>query len=291
MENSKTWRDITGLSAAYLSAHGVENAETCCEWLMARLLGCGHGTLAAQMPGIPRPAHVEAMRRGVARLAAHEPLQYVLGEWDFRYLTLKTDSRALIPRPETEELVSRVLSSRYVSLPRPVVVDVGCGSGCITLALADEWPEGSNPVFAGVDISPGAVALARENAERTGLADRATFAVADGLDEFDPRSIDVIVSNPPYIPSAECERLDENVRRFEPRLALDGGEDGLAFYDRYLGDAINVLKPGGGVFFEIGHDQGPALARLFSEYGFEDARIEKDWAGNDRYAYAALPDQ
>jgi len=115
------------------------------------------------------------------------------------------------------------------------------------------------------------------------------LAVADGLDDFDePQCVDVIVSNPPYIETAVCEALDPRVKDFEPRLALDGGVNGLDFYDRYLGDAVNLLKPGGAVFFEIGENQGGSLRQLMFDYGFDDVRIEKDFAGHDRYASAVL---
>jgi release factor glutamine methyltransferase len=212
----------------------------------------------------------------------------VLGEWDFRTLTLKCDRRALIPRPETEELVTRVL--KYLNSAgreRPFVVDVGTGTGAIALSLAAEYK--ADAVFLGTDISADAVALARENAARCRLEGRVKFAVADGLDDFDePECIDVIVSNPPYIESAVCDTLDPRVRDFEPRLALDGGESGLDFYDRYLGDALNVLKPGGAVFFEIGENQGDALRKLMGDYGFSSITVEKDYAGHDRYASAVL---
>ncbi len=283
-----TWRDAIALSARYLAEKGVEDAQTASELLAARLLRCCRGTLAGRLAEAPRPAHVEAMRRGIARLAKNEPVQYVLGEWDFRTITLKTDRRALVPRPETEGLVERVLKSPCTRLPRPLVVDAGTGTGCIPLALASEWPAGSDPVFVGTDVSPEAVALASENAEALGLSGRVRFAVADGLDDFDPESVDVLVSNPPYIPSAACDTLPPNVRLFEPRIALDGGPDGLAFYDRYLQDAINILKPGGRVFFEIGHDQGPALEKMMNMYGFSEIRVEKDYAGHDRYASARM---
>ena len=112
----------------------------------------------------------------------------------------------------------------------------------------------------------------------------------DGLDDFDePETVDVIVSNPPYIESAVCETLDRKVKDFEPRLALDGGPDGLEFYDRYLSDALNILKPGGSVFFEIGENQGPSLAKMMEGYGFTDISVEKDYSGHDRYASAVLP--
>jgi release factor glutamine methyltransferase len=113
--------------------------------------------------------------------------------------------------------------------------------------------------------------------------------VADGLDDFDePGCVDIIVSNPPYVESAVCETLDPRVRDWEPRLALDGGESGLDFYERYLADAMNLLKPGGSVHFEIGEDQGAALHRLMSDFGFEEISIGKDLSGRDRYASARL---
>ena len=272
---------------------------------MARLLKRGRGFISSELEKEVSDRHLEAMRRGMARLVKGEPIQYVLGEWDFRHLTLACDRRALIPRPETEELVSLVLNfakSRYSvqnaqpswgQTPSggrgqtPFIIDVGTGTGAIILSLAQEFK--SEAIFLGTDLNEDAIALARENAARCGLAERVKFAVADGLDDFDePQSVDIIVSNPPYIASAVCETLDPRVKDFEPRLALDGGASGLDFYDRYLGDAVNLLKPNGAVFFEIGNDQGDALRRLMSDYGFSDIKILKDLAGLDRYATATL---
>ena len=170
---------------------------------------------------------------------------------------------------------------------RPLVIDVGTGTGAIILSLAKEFH--GEAVFLGTDVSGEAIALAQENAARCGLADRVKFAVMDGLDDFDePQCVDVIVSNPPYVESAVCETLDPRVKDFEPRLALDGGASGLDFYDRYLGDAVNLLKPGGAVFFEIGENQGEAVRKLMFDYGFNDIQIEKDDGGHDRYASAKL---
>ena len=281
------WREVLEKADAYLTSKGVEDARVASELLMARLLATGRGCLAGYFAGEVTDRQLEAMRRGMKRLAEGEPVQYVLGEWDFRSLTLKCDRRALIPRPETEELVTREL--RFLKgRENPFTVDVGTGTGAIILSLASEFK--GDGVFLGTDISSDALALARENAARCGLAGRVKFAVADGLDDFDePESFDVIVSNPPYIESAVCDTLEPRVRDWEPRLALDGGETGLDFYDRYLGDALNLLKSGGGIFFEIGAGQGERLRELMFEYGFDDIRIEKDYAGHDRYASAVLP--
>lgn len=284
-----TWRETTAKAASYLGAKGVPDPQVAAELLAARLLGCGRGLLAARLDAEPAERHLEAMRRGMRRLVAGEPLQYVLGEWDFRSLTLTCDRRALIPRPETEELVTRVLSWLAASDPSApkLVVDVGTGTGAIALSLAKEY--GGTAAFLGTDVSEDAISLARENAARTGLEGRVAFAVMDGLDDFDePESVDAIVSNPPYVARAACETLDPRVRDFEPRMALDGGVTGLDFYDRYLSDALNLLKPGGAVFFEIGEDQGEAVRKLMLGYGFSGVRIEKDFAGHDRYACAEL---
>lgn len=286
------WKAIISKSSEYLEGKGVPDARVASELLAARLLRLGRGMLAGELEKEVPEKCVEAMRRGMARLVKGEPIQYVLGEWDFRTLTLKCDRRALIPRPETEELVTRVLSHLKSRLPsfvsRPLIVDVGTGTGAIILSLSREWKD--DAVFLGTDVSEDAIALAKENAARCGLADKVKFAVMDGLDEFDePQCVDVIVSNPPYIESAVCETLDPRVKDYEPRLALDGGASGLDFYERYLSDAVNLLKPGGAVFFEIGENQGEAVRQLMFDCGFDDIKIEKDFSGHDRYATAILP--
>lgn len=284
------WRDTIGKAAEFLAAKGVPDAQVAAELLAARLLKCSRGLLASALEREVAERYLEAMRRGMRRLVDGEPLQYVLGEWDFRSLTLKCDRRALIPRPETEELVTRVLAylrRRETEEGPPFVIDVGTGTGAIVISLAKEFV--GEAVFLGTDVSEDAIALAKENAELCGLSGRVKFAAMDGLDDFDePGIVDVLVSNPPYIESAVCETLDPRVRNFEPRIALDGGATGLDFYDRYLGDALNILKPGGAVFFEIGEGQGAAVAQLMADYGFENIRIEQDFAGHDRYASATV---
>ena len=284
------WKDVIRLAADYLERQNVPDSRIAAELLAARLLKCGRGFLVSSMDKVVPETHLEAMRRGMVRLANGEPVQHVLGEWDFRKLTLKCDRRALIPRPETEDLVERVLKhlkSLYgdTGAEVPFVVDVGTGSGCIILSLAKEFGKG---VFLGTDISAEAISLARENATKCGLDGSVKLAVADGLDDFDPESVDVIVSNPPYITTADCETLDPRVKDYEPRNALDGGVSGLDFYERFIGDAMNVLKPGGALFFEIGDGQGDALRALFESYGFTDVKIEKDFSGHDRYASGML---
>lgn len=227
---------------------------------------------------------MEAMRRGMSRVAQGEPIQYILGQWDFRNLTLKVDSRALIPRPETELLVDLVLKSETVKkVSKPIIVDVGTGTGCIILSLAKELKDG---VFVGIDISPAALSLAQENATSCGLTERVLFAESDGCGEFDPESVDILVSNPPYIPSAVVDKLPGHIRNHEPRTALDGGLDGLDIYRTLLGHAVMVLKTGGELFFEIGEDQGLAMHDMLNAHGFTNIRIHKDYANHDRFASA-----
>lgn len=283
------WREAIVKTDAYLESKNVPDARVASELIAARLLRSSRGFLNSFYEKEVPEKFLEAMRRAMRRLVAGEPLQYVLGEWDFRSLTLKCDPRALIPRPETEELVTRVLKwlkGNPSGEPR-FIVDVGTGTGAIILSLAAEYK--GPAVFLGTDISEAAVSLAKENAAKCALDGRVKFTVMDGLDDFDePEVVDVLVSNPPYIESAVCETLDPRVKDFEPRLALDGGAGGLDFYDRYLADALNVLKPGGAVFFEIGENQGDAVAKLMEGYGFSDVRIEKDYSGHNRYASAIL---
>ena len=285
-ETPKTLRELIVLGEAYLRGRAVADPRTVCELLAARLFNCGRLGLHPHLDVVPQTRIVDALRRGLLRVAGGEPVQYVLGRWDFRDLTLKVDRRALIPRPETEQLVDLVLASRQIKeTPKPLVVDVGTGCGCIILSLAHALRNG---VFVGLDISAEAIELAQENAALTGLAERVLFAESDGCGEFDPASVDVLVSNPPYIPSRTVDGLERHIRDHEPRLALDGGPDGLQVYRALLLDSVMVLKAGGGVFFEIGDDQGPALRELLDAHGFSEVTIHKDYAGRDRFATGVL---
>lgn len=283
------WKEVLCKAESFLDSKGVPDARVAGELLAARLLNIGRGFLSSRLDKDVDERRLEAMRRAMKRLAAGEPVQYVIGEWDFRTLTLKCDRRALIPRPETEELVTRVLKFLETrKAARPFVVDVGTGSGAIILSIAKEYK--GEGIFLGTDISADAIELATENAVATNLSERVKFAVADGLDDFDePEIIDVVVSNPPYIESHVCATLDPRIRDFEPMTALDGGVSGIDFYDRYLSDALNILKPGGAVFFEIGENQGELVRKLLFDYGFDSILIEKDYEGHDRYASGILP--
>lgn len=281
-----TWRKLIELASGWLESHNVPDPEIAAELLAARLLGVGRGFLVSWLDREADRLRKEAMRRGMKRLAAGEPIQYVLGEWEFRKLTVTCDRRALIPRPDTESIVDLVLKCPAARKAKPVVVDVCTGSGVIILSLAQEMHDG---VFVGLDISPDAIALARENAARNNLSGKVTFAIADGLDDLDEsESIDILVSNPPYIPSAKCETLDPRIRDWEPRLALDGGREGLDFYERFTTDAVHLLRPGGSIFYEIGDGQSLAVRDLLREAGFDDIKICLDEFGMRRFVTGTL---
>ncbi len=210
----------------------------------------------------------------IRRRASGYPLPYLTGRVEFYSLEFEITPEVLIPRPETETLVDLALARRPAT-----VVDVGTGSGCIAVSLAVHLPEA---VIYAIEISPAALAVARRNVERHGVAARVRLVVGDVLAPR-PGPVDLIVSNPPYIPTGDCASLPASVRDHEPRLALDGGPDGLNVIRLLLVQASAVLRPGGGLLIEIGADQGEAaryLARIF----FPQATVcvHPDLAGRDR---------
>jgi release factor glutamine methyltransferase len=257
--------------AARLAAAGVEEPRVDAEWLVAHVLGVrrsdvafGHVRLADDAA-----AQLESL---VCRRERREPLQYVLGEWGFRRLTLTVDRRALIPRPETETVVERALAL-IGHVARPRVLDLGTGSGAIALALADELPAAR---VTGIDVSAEALALAHENAARTGLS--ATFTCADFSAALPAGPWDLIVSNPPYVLPGERASLQPEVREWEPEEALFGvgvGE-GLAALAR------PALTRGGALVLECGEGQADQLATRLVELGYVDVSITPDLAGRPR---------
>lgn len=288
-DDARTLRRILRDGETHLARHCVDNPRVVMELLVARLLRLPRLQLLTRLDHrVPEPG-LEALRRALRRVAAGEPVQYVLGEWDFRNLTLRTDSRALIPRPETELLVDWVLETDELWQPahghRPCIADIGTGTGCIILSLAAERPDAD---FIAVDLSADALALARENADRLGLAGRVIFLNAAGCSELAPASCDAIVSNPPYIPSAEVDRLAPHIRGHEPRAALDGGVDGLDIVRAIIEGAAWALRPGGFLFFETGHDQGAATQALMASFGFTNATLRADYNGHFRFVRGKL---
>jgi release factor glutamine methyltransferase len=248
-----------------LTAAGLETPRVDAEWLVAHCLGTTRSGLGARLD-----EEVEGLEPLLERREAREPLAYVLGEWGFRRLTLKTDARALVPRPETETLVERALALAS-GIERPRILDIGVGSGAIALALKDERLDAR---VTGVDVSPDALALARENAERLGLEvdlRRADGAVVAG------EGWDVIVANPPYVESlAEVQ----HELRWEPDVALLGSGE----HER-LARAAKAFF----VVFEVGDDQADDVAAMLERLGCADVAITADLTGRDRVVEGRLP--
>lgn len=224
---------------------------------------------------VPEDDKIKALSL-VKRRLTHEPLQYILGFWEFMSLPFFVSPDALIPRPDTETLVEFVLSERG-GMPTSLL-DIGTGTGCIPISLAyfDK-----NFVCRGIDISGAALSLAEKNAVKNGVSDRVSFEKCDILYKAPKDKYDAVVSNPPYIKSGVIDTLQTEVRDFEPRAALDGGDDGLIFYRRICGIAPMLLKNGGLLAFETGFDQSADVSELMKK-AFKDIRITKDLCGNDR---------
>jgi release factor glutamine methyltransferase len=254
-----TAREALRSAEARLAVAGVPTPRADAEWLVAHVLGVGRGALYAELDREVGRGLEELLLRREAR----EPLAYVLGEWGFRRLMLKTDARALVPRPETETVVERALAL-IRGLPQPRVLDVGVGSGAIALALADEH-EGAR--VTGVDSSPDALALARENADRLGLP--IELRLRDGL-EAAREGWDLVVSNPPYV-----ERLEglEPELRWEPRGALLGSG-----FHRELARTARTTW----LVLEVGDGTAPDVAEELAAMGYTDIVVTADLAGRSR---------
>lgn len=215
--------------------------------------------------------------------AARVPLQYLTGKQDFMGLTFHVDERVLIPRQDTETLVELVLKENTDKKAR--ILDLCTGSGCIAVSLA---VLGGYRKVDAVDISKDALAAAEENGTR--LGGKVRFLKSDLFSALDPeKKYDVITSNPPYIPTEVLNGLEPEVKDYEPRMALDGSEDGLAFYRRIAVAAPAFLRAGGRIYLEIGYDQGAAVEELLWNNGFARTRVVKDAAGRDRVVCAELP--
>ena len=277
-------RTVPGLlqrGAAALEAAGIEPARAEAEWLLASVLGVERFALyldPARRVSTPRAARYRDL---IERRAAREPLQYLLGWEDFHGLRLAVTPDVLVPRPETEGLVEwavEVLGGR----PDPVVADLGTGSGAIACAIARALPAAE--VLA-VDVSVGALAVASRNVRALSLSSRVRLLAGDLFAPLGSlsASLDLVVANPPYLPSAVIPSLPPEVSRHEPRAALDGGPDGMAVIRRVVAGAPPVLKPGGWLLMEIGEEQAGPLASLMAAEGFSGIRARRDLNGIERY--------
>ncbi len=289
MIDERVWtvREALGWTEDYLKAKGDEAPRRSGEWLLSAATGLSRLELYTHSD---RPLSSEeraVLREGVRRRAEGEPLQYVTGEMPFRHLVVRIDAGVLIPRPETEVLVDEAL--RVISgLERPLVVDLCTGSGCIALSIAQEKP--SAEVWA-VDISSAACACTSGNAARLRLSERVHVLEGDLFGAL-PRElrghVDLVVANPPYVPSEEIASLPAEVGRFEPALALDGGPDGLEVARRIWGEALEWLKPGGAIALELDERRVRAGGQEIVEW-YEEVRIVPDLAGRDRVLVALAP--
>lgn len=259
-------------AARTLEAAGVPDARTDAEWLLAHVTGQSRMELRlASSTELTR----EQERRFSSLLlsrAQREPLQYLLGTQDFYGLSIAVDERALIPRQETEELCQWGLSLLEV-MPAPHALDLCTGSGAIAVALKRLCPRAQ---VCASDLSAPALSLARENARANGADIR--FFLGDLWEPLAGLRFDLIVSNPPYIPSAECGALQAEVLR-EPRMALDGGPDGLAFYRRIAQGAAAHLNPGGWLLLEVGQGEAADVCCLLTAAGLADAAVRRDIYG------------
>ncbi len=242
------------------------------ELLLAHTLGRERIELYTDFDRPLSSQELDAYREAVARRARHEPVAYILGEWGFRRLTLSVDRRALIPRPETEIVVERGLS-HLRGLDAPAVLDVGTGTGAIALAIADEQPGAS---VTAIDVSAEALALARENVERTGLA--IELLEHDAAAGLPGGPYDLVVSNPPYVEPTDLERLMPDVRDYEPHIALVGDH----MPETVARAALDVLRPGGHLVLEIGDGQALGTAATLAGLGYVDVVTTPDLAGRDR---------
>ena len=264
---------------------GIENPRLDAELIVAHVLGIDRTRVIIESLRPLEGAELARLRELVKRRRSHEPIAYLRGTREFYGLSFKVDSRVLIPRPDTEALVETALArSAQVSLSMRLL-DLCTGSGCVAIAIARQRP--TSKVTAS-DISVDALNVARENAYRLG-AYNVAFVESDLFARVPSQRFDVITANPPYIASAEIPELMADVRDFEPRLALDGGADGLDLVRRILDGAPERLEKDGVLAMEIGAGEAPATAALFEERGWREIEIARDYAKIERVVSGRRP--
>lgn len=275
--------EVIQRSAQFLEKKGVESPRLQGELLLAHALRMPRMNLYLNYGRGLSDAETEAFRALVRRRGAREPLQYIVGSTSFCGLEIGVTPSVLIPRPETE-MLAELAWTFLKGLPDGRALDLCTGSGCLAIALAAKAPAAR---ICATDISPDAVAVARQNAERCKVAERIEFRAGDGFAAVNSQDkFNLIVSNPPYIPSAAIAGLEAEVREFEPRMALDGGEDGLDFYRRIAAEAPAFLSPGGRLMVEVEEDGAEATRALFEEAGWPSPALEKDHNGKARILIA-----
>jgi release factor glutamine methyltransferase len=304
--------EVIQRSSDFLGRKGVDSPRLQVELLLAHVLQMPRMKLYLNFERPLTEPELEVLRGLVRRRGEREPLQHIVGSTSFCGLEIAVNGDVLIPRPETELLAEEawkfLLASKEFPSPRsspldgrgegevapvpspstPAVLDFGTGSGCLALAIAVKCPQAA--VHA-IDISGAALAVARANALRLGLVERVLFHAGDGFSALpDGMCFDLVVSNPPYIPSTEIGTLQPEVRDHDPRQALDGGADGLDFYRRLAAEAGPRLKPGGRLMLEHGDGQGGAVAELLTQHGWTVESVLKDYSGRGRILIARRVD-
>ena len=264
-------------SEQYFGSHGAETPRLDAEVLLSHLLGEKRIYLYVHFDQPLTADELAKYREMVKRRAAGEPVAYICGEKEFMGLAFKVTPSVLVPQPDTETLVEAAIE-RLRGKQSLRIADICTGSGAIALALAHYLPEAS---VAATDISTEAVSIAKENAESLSLSERVQFFEGDLLAPLTGESFDAIVSNPPYIPSADIEGLPREVRA-EPKIALDGGADGLDFYRRLVGESATLLNDGGFLAVECGDTQAGAIAEMAATGGFGKTEIVCDLADKER---------
>jgi release factor glutamine methyltransferase len=275
-----TRSDRLRLAAERLKAAGIDEASDDARRLLLAASALSPARLLTEMSSDMPDEESQRFEVFIARREQREPLSQILGSQPFWTLELKVTRDVLTPRADTETLIEAALKAFPDRKAALHILDIATGSGAIVLALLSEYP---NATGVATDLSEAALDVARENAALTGLADRVTFrhqSWAEGLEG----PFELVVSNPPYIAASVIETLEPEVRTYEPRMALEGGETGFEPYPHLFEEAARLLSPGGLALFEIGYDQGEMALGAAASAGAKQASIIKDLAGNDRVA-------
>jgi release factor glutamine methyltransferase len=284
----ETWtvRRILEWTTAFFTRKKLDGPRLSAELLVSHVLGVPRIKLYTDYERPLADQELATLRELVQRASNEEPIAYLTGRAHFFNLEFEVTRDVLIPRPDTETLVENVLqlARHQPGMEAPRVLDLCTGSGCVAAAVAHHL---KSATVVATDISPAAVAVARRNMERLGLGARVVVEEGDLFEPLarmvDAQPFQLVLANPPYIPTAQIPDLDRSVREFEPLQALDGGLDGLTIHRRILREASDRLVPGGRVYLEIAFDQGEVAIQVASEYAaFDDVRLLKDFGGRDR---------
>lgn len=281
--------EVIQRSSEFLARKGVESPRLQVELLLAHVLRMPRMKLYLNFERPLMDAELGALRGMVKRRSEREPLQHIIGSASFCGLEIAVNRDVLVPRPETELLAEEAWKFLSTLNPQPsTMLDFGTGSGCLALAIAAKCPQ---VMVHAIDISEPALKVASENALRLGLANRVLFHAGDGFGALPGEArFDLIVSNPPYVPSAQLATLEPEVRDYDPRLALDGGADGLGFYRRLAAEAGLWLEPRGKLMLELGDGQGRGVSELVTERGWTVEAVLKDYSACERILIARRGD-